>query len=581
MNERDQRVSPGSPEAESSSEAQRRQLWGSGAQQVALGIGVSRLAGFLRTSVLASLFGVGPHADVWQTALRAPNLIQNLLGEQTLSAAFIPVYVRLLAAGQTEMARAFAGAIFGLLLTVAGGFALLGVLMARPFIAVFAAGYLGDAARIASGELEVDRFELAVDAVRWIFPMTGLLVLAAWALGILNSHRRFLLPYLSPVVWNGAILGGASWAVWRSPSGAPRVELLNAWLEATCIGALFGGVLQLAVQLPTVIRLLGGLPVRWSWRSEPVGEALRAFIPAIAGRGVVQLSSYLDQLFASLLAAGAVSALGYAQTLYLLPLALFGSSVAAASLPELAARSREPDRAALARATGRGLEQASRWQIPTTIALILLGLPLVEGLFRLLPGAFGRPEGILVAGILALYALGLPASTTSRIVQSAYYGLGDPRTPARVAGQRVAISAGLGLPLMWVLDRFELRETPWVLGLENSSLRWGAAGLAVAAAVGAWYERFQLVRELDRRFGQTAWRFSPHTRRRFVFALVATVPAWTGILVAASLGLLPSLQTAVGVTIFAALYGLLEYKPGRFRAWFGHDDANDHRFPPL
>ncbi|MGD2116160.1 MAG: lipid II flippase MurJ, partial [Acidobacteriota bacterium] len=166
---------------------------------VAGGILASRVFGFLRQRAIAHFFGTSPHADVFVFALRAPNILQNLLGEGTLSASFIPVYSRMLEEGREEEAGRFAGAIFGLLLALAGGLALLGVLFAEPIVAVLAAGFLGD-----SGA--VDRYPLAVTAVRITFPMVGVLVLHAWALGILNSHRRFFLPYVAPVLWNGAII---------------------------------------------------------------------------------------------------------------------------------------------------------------------------------------------------------------------------------------------------------------------------------------------------------------------------------------------------------------------------------------
>ncbi|MBP1642965.1 MAG: mviN, partial [Acidobacteria bacterium] len=280
-----------------------------GAFAVGAGILASRLAGFARAAVTSAAFGVGAHADVLQTALRAPNLLQNLLGEQALSASFIPVYSRLLAAGRPEAARRFAGAVFGLLLAVVALLSLVGILAARPLVAVFAVGYLQDASRVAAGELAVDRFELAVQAVRWMFPMTGLLVLSAWALGVLNSHRRFFLSYVAPVAWNAAIVAALAWGMltWTE-TGEERATRL---LLAVCVGALVGGLAQLAVQLPSVLRELGGLPVTFSTSVEGVRDALRAFAPAVAGRGVVQLSSYLDQVLASLLAVGAVSALGY------------------------------------------------------------------------------------------------------------------------------------------------------------------------------------------------------------------------------------------------------------------------------
>ena len=225
-----------------------------GAALVALGILASRLIGFVRERAMAHYFGVGPHADVFRAALRAPNAIQNLLGEGTLSAAFIPIYTRMIHEGREQEAGRFAGAIFGLLLTVAGGLSLLGMLLAKPIVALLSMGFLDDTG-------PVNRYELAVAAVRIIFPMTGFLVLSVWALGILNSHRKFLVPYIAPVVWNAAIIAALVWAGWgmeaRPGSGFP-LEALDRLLFAACWGALAGGFLQFLVQLPVVARVLRG-----------------------------------------------------------------------------------------------------------------------------------------------------------------------------------------------------------------------------------------------------------------------------------------------------------------------------------
>jgi putative peptidoglycan lipid II flippase len=469
-----------------------------GALAVGAGILASRLAGLARTAVTGAAFGLGPFADVLQLAMRAPNLLQNLLGEQALSASFIPVYSRLLAAGRTEAARRFAAAALGLLALVAGGLALAGVVAARPLVAVFAPGFLDDAARVAAGELAVDRFELAVRAVRWIFPMTALLVLSAWALGVLNSHRRFLLPYLAPVFWNAAIIGALAWTTLGGRGGEERL------LIAACVGALVGGALQLLVQLPAVARELGGLRVSVSTATEGVAEALRAFGPAVAGRGVVQLSSYLDQVLASLLAVGALSALGYAQALYLLPLALFAQSVAAAALPDLASVSGEAGAAELAGRTRGALAQTGFLNLPTTVAYLTLGPVIVSALYRLLPGRFGDAEGWLVGLVLGGYALGLPASSGSRVLQSTFFALGDTRTPARVASWRVVVGAAVGLPAMLLLDRVALGELPGLSALDTD-LRLGALGLALAASAAAWLEWLGLSRALGRRLRDFRW----------------------------------------------------------------------------
>lgn len=473
---------------------------GGGALAVGAGILASRLAGFARAAVTSAAFGVGPVADVLQTALRAPNLLQNLLGEQALSASFIPVYSRLLAEGRHEAARRFAGAAFGLLAAAAAALALAGVLLARPIVSIFAVGYLGDAARVAAGELAVDRFELAVAAVRWTFPMTALLVLSAWALGVLNSHRRFFLSYVAPVVWNGAIVAALLWGMLGGERDGERL------LIVACAGALVGGLLQFLVQVPAVLRELGGFRPSLSTSVEGVREALGAFGPAVAGRGVVQLSSYLDQILASLLAVGAVSALGYAQLLYLLPVALFGQSLAAAALPELAsARAGGGADGELAGATRRALGRAGSLNLPTAVAYLLLGPLIVGALYRLLPGRFGVAETWLVGLVLGGYALGLPASTGSRVLQSAFFALGDTGTPARAATLRVGLGAVLAVPAMLSLDRVALSALPGLQVLGSSPLRLGALGLALAASVAAWVEWVWLSRRLERRIPGFRW----------------------------------------------------------------------------
>ena len=144
---------------------------------VASGILLSRVVGLVRERVLATYFGTGLHADVFSAGLRMPNVLQNLLGEGTLSASFIPVYSELLGRGQTKEAGRVAGAAFALLLGIAGSIALLGIALAPFLVSVFTPGFEGQ------------RRELMIAVVRILFPMTGVLVLSAWSLGILNSHR--------------------------------------------------------------------------------------------------------------------------------------------------------------------------------------------------------------------------------------------------------------------------------------------------------------------------------------------------------------------------------------------------------
>jgi len=468
----------------------------SAAGSVAAGILSSRILGLLRERTVAYFFGVSAHADIWQVAFKSPNLLQNLLGEGTISAAFIPIYSRMIDDDRPKAAGRFAGAIFGLLLAAAAGLALLGVLLADPIVRVLAPGFIGDAARVAAGELSVNRFDLAVRAVRIIFPMAGVLVLAAWALGVLNSHRRFFVPYVAPTLWNGAIIAflfggaylvtGTPWAPDTLPSNT-----LSQLLMAGCMGALVGGVVQFGIQLPFVAREMPGFDLSMSARVEGVREAMNAFGPVVASRGVAQISAYLDLLLASLLAVGALSALRFAQLLYMLPISLFGMSVAASELPELSRLTQQKVAAFTARLR-RSLRQIAFVTVPTVVGYLALGPLLVGALFQ--TGQFGGADTWLVTFVLGGYAFGILATTMSRLLQNAFYAIGDTKTPAWIAVTRVTVSTAVAVPAMFWLDTIPLGS---VVDLPSGDpLFLGAVGLSLGATVGAWVEVWRLRRAL-------------------------------------------------------------------------------------
>lgn len=542
----------------------------SAAGTVAIGIFASRIVGFVREAVVAFFFGVGAHSDVFQAAFRAPNLLQNLLGEGTISAAFIPVYSRMLAEGREKDAGRFAGAIFSILFVLVSALVLLGILLARPLTLILVPGYSDDAASVAAGDLSIDRFEMIVEAVRIVFPMTGILVLSAWALGVLNSHRRFFLPYFAPVLWNlaiiGALFGGAYYLVADPLVGGDQLSIasLNRLLFFAFFGALIGGLLQLLVQLPQVIKLLKGFRLSLSTRVEGVRESIRAFGPVVAGRGVYQLSAYLDMFLASWLGLGALAALRFAQMLYVLPVSLFGLSVAASELPELS-RLRQEQLADFIGRIRRSMRQTLFMVVPTIIGYIAFGFVIVGGFFR--RGAFDLSDTWLVYLVLAGYSLGLMATTISRLLQNAFYAIGDTKTPAKIAVLRVVISTIVAVPLMFWLNQFSVSGT---LGFEpgDAVLRLGAVGLAVGASVGAWIELFSLVRSLRRRLTDFALPVAA-LGRMVGIALIAAVPAVGAWYVLSDLNQM--LVAAVVIIVFGGTYlGVAwMFRMDEINAWTG------------
>ncbi|MEO8466460.1 MAG: murein biosynthesis integral membrane protein MurJ [Gammaproteobacteria bacterium] len=495
---------------------------------VGAGILLSRIVGLVRERVLAIYFGTGLQADVWSAGLRLPNVLQNLLGEGTLSASFIPAYSALLGQGRTQEAGRMAGAMFALLLAIAGAVALLGVLLAPVLVTVFTPGFEGH------------RRELMISVVRIVFPMTGVLVLSAWALGILNSHRQFFLPYFAPVLWNAAIIGTLL-------AFGSRVNL-DGLLLAAAWGALAGGVLQFAVQLPSVLKLDREIRVNRG-RNEPAfREAVAKAAPAIMGRGVVQLSSYVDLVLASLLAIGALARLRYAQTLYVLPVSLFGMSVAAAELPDLA-RARDHVAGALRERAAGAVRRVAFYVVPSVVAFVVLGDVLVAGLFR--AGEFGAADVTVVWITLIGYSAGLLASTCTRVYQSAFFALRDTATPARIAGVRVLMAFIAGSVLMVQFEPVTLfgRTIPAGVfaGANVAGVPLGPLGLAVGAAAGAWLEWWLLKRQLVARIGAVGTGAGQLMRMavaalvaaaaaRGVAAVVPWAPLPTALLVAAAFG---------------------------------------------
>ena len=458
---------------------------GSYAALVAAGIFLSRLAGLVRTRVMAHFLGSSRAADAFNAALKVPNFLQNLFGEGVLSASFIPVYARLLARNDEKLAGRVAGVIATILALITSALVLLGVLLTPFLIGIIAPGFEGDVRA------------LTIRIVRILFPGVGLLVLSAWCLGVLNSHRKFFLSYVAPVLWNAAMI--ATLVIFGTRLKEFPLAVALAW------GTVAGCALQLGVQLPFVFRYAKHLSFGVE-RLEPVNEAIRNFGPVVVGRGVVQLSAYIDQMIASYLPEGAVASLSYAQIIYLLPISLFGMSVAAAELPQMSGElgSEEEVHAALRKRLARGLRQIAFFVIPTVVAFAAIGRVLVAALYE--TGKFTPDTTRYVWYILAGSTVGLLAATLGRLYSSAFYALGDTKSPLRYAAARVALTGGLGY-----LFAFPLRPVivavitalhlplPRVPGGEAAL---GAVGLTASAGVAGWVEYLLLRRGLQRRIGK-------------------------------------------------------------------------------
>ena len=455
----------------------------SGPGVAAAGIGLSRFSGVARSVLVTNILGIGLIGDAFAAAQRVPNILQNLFGEGALSAAFVPEYSRLLESDPEEAGK-LAGGILSFLLCLVAGLTAVAFLATEPITRSIAWGFTGE------------RFDLTVQLVRIIILGTAVLVMSAWCLAILNSHGRFFLGYAAPVAWNICQIIVLIVLAISEVTGSTAAEAL-AW------ALVIGSLIQVLIQIPTVLR--GNRNIRFNllWKETSTALVLRRFVPAVAGRGALQLSSFMDLALASLLSIGAASALAAAQAIYLLPVALIATSIAAVELPEL---SRSPDTATIHERVNKRLLQML-WLVGPILALYLAaGAPIADFLFNLggLRNSIDPGDLTVIGFALGAYALGLPALLSSRLLQSVCFSTGDTTTPSRIALARVLLSAGLGLVLMFQFEQVVVINQTLV-GFGDWNFVWGPlpdaarnaqqlpprlgpVGLALGSAIGAWFE---------------------------------------------------------------------------------------------
>jgi putative peptidoglycan lipid II flippase len=503
-----------------------------GAFFVGLGIILSRISGLIRVRVFAHYFGNSDAGDAFNAALKIPNFLQNLFGEGVLSASFIPVYANLIADSHNEtqneknhLEASRVASIIGSLLFLTVSIIVLVGILATPFLIDI----------VAPGFKEEKRL-LTIKLVQIIFPGTGLLVMCAWCLGILNSHRKFFLSYVAPVIWNATLI--FTLFIFGSKSTQYNLSLILAY------GLILGSFLQFAVQLPSALKLLKHFKPSLDTKLVNVRIIIKNFFPVVISRGVIQLSAYIDGMLASLLPMGAVSTLTYAQTLYLLPISLFGMSISASELPAMSSLKGTVDEVNvfLRKRLEIGLQKIAFFIIPSVCAFLFLGNVLIEAILK--SGKFTQTEVNYVWMVLIGSTVGLLASTMGRLYSSTFYSLKDTKTPLKFAFVRVTLTTVLGYLFAFPLPR--------LLGIEAS---FGTAGLTASAGLSGWIEFYLLRKALNHKIGDTSLKIA----YQFKLWLCALGATGVGVLIK-FLVQLPSIPAAIvifsffGLTYFMATY---------------------------
>ena len=415
----------------------------------------SRVLGLVRDQVLAAFFGAGNDMDAFVVAFRIPNLVRDLFAEGAMSAAFVPTFTRELTLRGKRDAWRLGNNVLNTLLVVTGVIVVAGIVFARPLIGLYA----GDFANVPG------KLELTVQLTRVVLPFLTMVAVAAAAMGMLNSLHHYFVPALSPAMFNVATIVVV---VVLAPL-LPRYGLPP--IMAVAIGALAGGVGQIAIQWPPLRRE----GFRYAQLFDPRDPGLRRVLilmgPGTIGLAATQVNLFVNTLLATSQGAGAVSWLTYAFRLMYLPIGLFGVSIGTAVLPAVSRHATAGDTAGIRRTVSRGLAMMLMLNVPATLGLMVLATPIVRLLFE--RGHFLPADTAATAAALRLYAVGLIGYSAVRIASPTFYAIGESRTPAIVSAAAIAVNVIASLALVRVIGFQGLALGTSIAAIANAALLLG------------------------------------------------------------------------------------------------------------
>ncbi len=411
---------------------------------------LSRIFGFIRDMVVAALFGAGLTTDAFFVAFRIPNLLRRLLAEGSLTVSFVPVFTEYLRNKTREEALEVANITFTALSIILVIVSLLGVLFSPLIVTIMAPGF----ARMPA------QYELAVFLTRLMFPYILLISLVALCMGILNSLRHFAAPALSPVVLNLSMILAA----------LTLRDLFREPVVALAVGVMVGGVLQLAMQVPVLIRMGVRLKPDFHFRHPGVKRIGMLMLPASFGAAIYQINIFIGTILASLLPVGSVSYLYYADRIVELPLGVFAIAVGTATLPSFSDQVAQGRIEELKRTIAFSLRLILFITIPATFALIVLRVPIISVLFE--RGEFNPQATALTAQALLAYAVGLWAFSVIRIIVAAFYSLQDTRSPMKAAIVALVVNALFSVALMFPLKHGGIALATSIASAVNVGMLW-------------------------------------------------------------------------------------------------------------
>lgn len=417
---------------------------------------LSRLSGLARDWALAHVVGATGAADTFYLAFRIPNFFRRLFAESTFALAFVPVLSEYRERGSHAALRAFVAALSGNFLIVLLVVTVAGVAGAWLLAAVFMPGFLGDP----------ERFALATDLTRIMFPYMALISLTAFAGATLNSANRFAIPAFTPVLLNVSLIAAALWAASGATQGVSGIAYALAW------GVLAGGAAQLLFNLPSVARTGLLVAPRPNWRHEGVAKVFKLLVPAVFAGSAYQVNALIGTMLASVLEEGSASWLYYADRLWEVPIGIVAIALGTVLLPNLSRLHTAGDSARFNDTLDWGVRTGLLLGIPAAVALWVLAYPLVATIF--LHGEMRPYDADRSAAALRAFAVGLVPLILVKVAVPGFFSRQDSKTPLKFAVAATVANIAISLATFWWLGHVGLALATSVAGIVNAGLLLGA-----------------------------------------------------------------------------------------------------------
>jgi putative peptidoglycan lipid II flippase len=479
------------------------------AGKTSLGTMLSRILGYIRDMLVANLFGAGIFADAFYAAFRIPNLFRRIFGEGSFSAAFVPVFSEYLHTKEKSETQKFLNVVFTLLLLTLVVISILGVFFAPVLVKIIAWGFTNDP----------EKMQITIELTKLMFPFILFICLAAFLLAILNTLHSFFIPSFAPSMLSCS-------EIFYMLAVAP-VLVSGSQIKGLAISVIVGGAIHFLIQYPKLKNLGWYLKVKLDLKHPGIKKIIFLMIPSLIGLSVDQINTFVDNICASFLSGGSITALYYSNRVMQLPLAIFGLAFATVSLPAMSKAYTQKDMTTLKSSLNYSVRFTNFALLPAAAGLMSIGLAIIKMLFE--HGRFTSEASIITDNALFYYSLGLPAYATAKIFANAFYSFQDTKTPVKVAVWSMILHIVLCIVLMRPM---------------------GVGGLALATSLSAYFNFILLALYLRKsigRFGLRQIMFS--FGKSLTASIITAIVAWNTCHVSDNLFI--CVPTAIIVSCFA------------------------------